>query len=138
MSEPKDEVQDVKLDSLKDFLNFKFETVGKDIARLDGKYTEFERKNCSKHTVIQDLLSRSMGEMSIKMEDLKEKMFTKDQYDAFILSNDGKLKKIDDRMTKSEKKIDKVWQYLTIAGVVLVTLWELGKTLMLEFLKKKI
>lgn len=144
-TEPQEELQDVKINSLKDFLNFKFETVGKDIARLDGKYTEFERKNCSKHTIIQDLLSRSMGEMNARMEELKDRMFTKDQYDMFLISNNGKLRMIDDRISKaddrvakSEKRIEKVWQYLTIAGVILVGIWEFGKTLILEFLKRKI
>lgn len=136
--EQKDEIQDIKLESLKEFLNLKFETVGKDIASLNGKYVEFERKNCDKHTVIQDLLSCYRGEIGTKMDEMKDRMFTKEQYDQFLQSNNGKLRMIDDRITKTEKKIDKVWQYLTIAGAILLAMWQFGQSIILEIFKKKI
>lgn len=99
-------VQNTQLDALKEFLNLKFEVVSKDIARLDGKYQEFERKNCDKHTVIQDLLSSYRGEITNKLENLQKEMYTREQFDRFLESNNGKWKMVDDRITKNDDKIN--------------------------------
>ncbi len=97
-----------------------------------------EEKRCKKNDLILETINKHRGELDSKMEQLKDRMFTKNDYDMFIASNNGKLRMIDDRITKTERKIDKVWQYLTIAGAVIFAIWQFGQTLLVEFFKKKI
>ncbi len=138
----KDEVQDMRIDALKEFLIEKFNNLecnlSKEITRTDGKLTLMEEKNCRKHQEILETTNKYRGELEIKMDQLKDRMFTKSDYDMFLTSNNGKLRMIDERITKTEKKIDKVWQYLTIAGAIIFAIWQFGQQIILEIFRKKI
>lgn len=67
--------------TLREFLEEKFkavekdiEDVGKDVARLDGKYQEFERKNCSKHDLLFDKLSKIEAVYDQKHEEMNKEI----------------------------------------------------------------
>lgn len=128
------EIQNNQNLDLKDFLSLKFETIGKDIARLDGKYTEFERKNCDKHTIIQAMLSSYQGKMEEKLEQLKEKVITREQYDRHLESQTGRnmmmqkdIKENSDNIETLEKeqikvdgKIKNILIYFSIIGTAIM------------------
>lgn len=109
-----------------------------DLAILKDTLKWQEDKRCRKNDLILATFNQSSGKLEEKMDEMKEIMFTKEQYDRFLESNNGKLRMIDERITKSEKKIDKVWQYLTIAGAILLAIWQFGQSIILEIFKKKI
>ncbi len=81
--ENEDSIQNTKFNDLKDFLNLKFETLGKDVARTDGKLTLMEQKNCRKHQEILETTNKYRGEISNELvnfrKEIKDCYVTKDE-----------------------------------------------------------
>ncbi len=140
--EPQDEIQDIRIDTLKEIIITRLADLenhlSKEIARTDGKISLMEEKNCRKHQEILETTNKYRGEMYEKMDQMKERMFTKDDYDMFLVSNNGKLRMMDDRITKVEKSTSKIVMYLTAIAGTAVLVWQFGQQLIVEFLKKKL
>ena len=109
--------------SLKEFLIEKFNTLEcnltKEITRTDGKLTLMEEKNCRKHQEILATVNQFNGKLDERIEKMDTSKLDKEYFDKFMESNNGKLKMIDDRITKNDGKINYVMYVLTTVFAVI-------------------
>lgn len=87
--EEKNKEQDYKIQGLKEYFKTCLDNVEKnitkDVAHLDGKYQEFERKNCQKHDLIFDKLGKMEGKFEERME-----VFKKEAAECYVSKEEAK------------------------------------------------
>lgn len=103
-----DKLQDVKIQSLKDFFSEKFNHMNENISRLDGKFSMFEDKNCRKHDMILS-----------EMRDMEVEIIGKKVFADFLKKYEDTMDSISKRFVKLENKQDKIGWYFSAMTVPL-------------------